>query len=69
MQQNARITEHVHVDLFPVELKHFIRQQVFNLFQLVLNTYFIRLAPVLKQFFINVPYHILVASLTLMALF
>ena len=28
-----------------------------------------RLAPVLKQFFINVSYHILVASLTLMALF
>ena len=27
-----------------------------------------RLAPVLKQFFINVSYHILVASLTLMAL-
>ena len=29
----------------------------------------IRLAPVLKQVFINVSYHILVASLTLMALF
>ena len=28
----------------------------------------IRLAPVLKTIFINVPYHILVASLTLMAL-
>ena len=29
----------------------------------------VRLAPVLKTIFINVPYHILVASLTLMALF
>ena len=29
----------------------------------------IRLAPVLKTIFINVSYHILVASLTLMALF
>ena len=28
-----------------------------------------RLAPVLKTLFINVPYHILIASLTLMALF
>ena len=28
-----------------------------------------RLAPVLKTFFLNVSYHILVASLTLMALF
>ena len=30
---------------------------------------FPRLAPVLKHFFINVSHHILVASLTLMALF
>ena len=29
----------------------------------------VRLAPVLKHFFINVSYHILVASLPLMALF
>ena len=28
-----------------------------------------RLAPVLKTFFHNVPYHVLVASLTLVALF
>ena len=31
--------------------------------------YLARLAPVLKHIFINVSYHILVASLTLMALF
>ena len=33
------------------------------------HTYSIRLAPVLKSIPINVPYHLLVASLTLMALF
>ena len=41
---------------------------------LEISTYFVIQYPVdwlpsLKQFFINVPYHILVASLTLMALF
>ena len=35
----------------------------------ILCKHLIRLAPVLKSIFINLSYHILVASLTLMALF
>ena len=36
---------------------------------IIMHTPDTRLAQVLKHFFIDVPYHILVASLTLMALF
>ena len=39
------------------------------LYNLQPGNYQVRLAPALKQFFFNVSFHILVASLTLMALF